>query len=245
VDADGRPFLGAWVHMFPCFPPRRVPVDDQGRFAISGESSTSPVHVMAGAPGLPDSERVAVHHGDDEVTLVLRAGGTLAGQVLLAEGIPPAALRVEIQPNTAIEPHGRGGWPQSFSVGPQGAFTSEPCVPGSARARICLRSEVLWSSDAVPVRAGEVTGLQPIDLREVVRLISVQVTDENGAPIPRGGVTQLDAEGDWMDSLELGRTGRIALVASQPYVDLRIDAPGFRRLTTSARDGDQITMQRR
>jgi hypothetical protein len=246
VDADGNPVAAATVTATIEGPrgedgaavPKDVlaPVrsDSRGRFEVRGENRADPIALAAAKEGLC-GEPVVVRAPAQDVRLVLGAAGAITGTVLLDASLQESTVLVQASaPESARAAAGAPG--ASAVVGRDGAFALRGLLPGAYSVRVvhAATAAELARVDSVRVRAGAPVRegrLDPLDLRAAWRLLSLEVCDDAGLPVPHArAFSRPDGEAAARWQFGAPGHGRPELLSDGRPLDVAIAASGFLRL---------------
>ncbi|HYC76283.1 MAG TPA: hypothetical protein VEI02_01535 [Planctomycetota bacterium] len=263
VDPEGTPVAGAGVEIVRPFSDgwrtylrvRAATTDAQGRFDLRVGRET--------AAQVPPEARVGVAAGScfgdgpqpfargaDDVRLIARPAGALAGSYVLAS-TPGDAAR-DRSAYTAFEVWlvGPPATPRLPWEGLQGdrlqvqttgeLFFMDGLAPGVARIEFLRPGAEAPTHvvDGVVIRAGETCRdprLQDVDLSASFAVRTVIVKDETGRPIP-GARVHLLADAGWLPAFVAGRDGRATVVIDRA----RVDAPPAGCVTAAGRIGVEL-----
>lgn len=203
----------------------RARTDEEGRFEIRGEAEVGEYQLEAYHWGHL-VEEVPVALGSIDLRIVLRRESQLAGSLLVDEGVPVALIELRIRP-LDTEDHGR-----TARIADDGTFLFHALAPGRYEARLGLRGDErpLVDPFVVEVPSGETArppGLQQVDLRGVLRGITVTVVDEDGREIDAMLEYRPIEEGSGGAKVPV-KSGRAAFILRGSAADLRVGGEGFR-----------------
>lgn len=266
LDDAGEPiyWAGVWAARFrdPDEPPGLPPytwvpnsptmTDRDGRFVLTGEMPPGEYRLNAAKTGFLRTDWIPFPLGADGLEVRLAREGGLEGRIILAGGIDPARLAVEVVPSGADLPIFALTRNSEYGLRPwtSGAFRKEGLAAGSYDVRICIAG--------YPVSIAEITGvlveeggvskdsrLDPIDLTRIVRGIDVDVVDPAGDAVPKGYVTFWPGvSGDSPPDRRVFRDGRISILALRREVDMLVVAPGASHQHLAAvRGGDTVVLE--
>lgn len=207
VDQFGEPVVGAELWMERGSPetgrrtaprtPRRGTVSTQtGSFEFRGTEEAGPHHLVIAKSGCFPRAPLPFEAGSGELVVTLRRGGTVSGRVVVDPGVPLEFVEVGLIPLRKPEPS-EGKRPRSTRevLHEQGPVFDKPSQTGSfAFEGVCADEVQLRFTIAeleVPVAGldsirvheiGEAPDprLDPIDLRTGLRLLTIDVEDEEG-----------------------------------------------------------------
>jgi hypothetical protein len=264
VDDHGAPVAGARVFVrdaefgeLDARAARLAPpltTDGSGRFAL--RESRNALHLVAWASkaGYFDADRVPFDRGADYLELVLRRGGVISGRVLLDPGIPIDAVRLHLESSTArgtslalLGTHGPGQGEEASTRTPakDGSFAFEGVPATDARLVVTVQedSSPLLQIEAIRVReVGESPDarLDPVDLRGLLELLTIEVQDDQGRGCSNATVVLGDPAGNRADRGRLTQDGRTTFLVAAGRYDVDVDLAGWRRAHLSGVHGDQI-----
>lgn len=217
----------------------RTSVD--GRFEIRGGFLEEGLHASVRARGYQSAPRTAVGLGTRDALFVLQAVGSVSADVLLDEGVGADALLV-----TLVE-HATG----TTTASPLSDLFSAKTMRlrSVAPGRFALSIEAAGDPDQLfefdgEVVAGEVTELEPIDLRGRLHRVRLHVVDESGQPV-REVVAMIDPEARSGTPRPLVRseTGMIDVWSARPDPVVTIGGAGYQHVTVrSPRDGQNVVL---
>lgn len=169
VDFESNPIAGAGVTESDP-PDRRIPVrtrtDAEGRFRLPGWTRGRKVAVHVGARGYVSVSTGPIDVGTDDVVVELRESATISGRVLLPDGFDPHSVRIELD---------REGWGwEDYGVA---EFRAEGLEPDEYSVHVWMGTPrtLVHKSDPIRVDYGKSIELDPIDLRETVVRVAVDV----------------------------------------------------------------------
>ncbi len=203
----------------------RARTDEEGRFEIRGEAEVGEYQLEAYLWGHL-VEEVPVALGSVDLRIVLRKEGKLAGSLLVDEGVPVALIELRIRP-LDTEEHGR-----TARIADDGTFLFLVLAPGRYEVRLGLRGDErpLVEPFVVEVPSGETArppGLQQVDLRGVLRGITVTVVDGDGREIDARLEYRPIEEGSGGAGVPVSG-GRATFILRGAAADLRVGGEGFR-----------------
>lgn len=198
-----------------------VRADDQGRFAIRGipegaYSLTATRPAVTSVPGSYGESTEQVVFTGDEVALILPGLGGLRGRVVHADGSPAADAGVSVAMGALRV--GEDMYPPATPA-TDGDFELESVPQGTYTLRVTATGAQAWHSDAIEVRAGEVTDLGTIRLDRGVSRRGIVVAVDGG---PAPGAQILAVTPDRQYLLEAGADGRFLLPTLAAAVPLRV-----------------------
>ncbi len=207
--------------------------DKGGYFKLFGDPPPGRYAVSARMGEYGFGQFVPFERGADDVEIVLPDFGGLAGRLLLPDGVDPAALRIEL----ALEPGSGLDLDAWLAPRSDGAFEFQRLPVGLHR--IAIRRA--WDDpdrpppfevSAVRVAAEKTTRdgrLDPLDLRDSLHALELQIVDSNGEPVHDGHVA-LSSHGaaDNRSARVRFERGRARLCGLGVSSDVEVVAPGFR-----------------
>jgi len=207
--------------------------DPEGRFTLTGWHDSPTLSLLPEHGAYPDPDHFPQIHevptGSADVILVLPAAGGLAGNMLLDEAVPPAAIRV-----TPVLPGHRARFSSDDpEVAADGSFAFPNLAPGTYSVVFNLNFfDPFLEVEGIVVRSGETNRdprLQDVDLRERLHAYRLRVVDPQDEPVhnyyfharptaDRGGPAK------WKTVSRLGSI----LVTLHRSIDVRVTAWGYR-----------------
>lgn len=249
VDDAGRPLAGAEVrilvrkrleHMEPFWDgPSDLPsatTDAAGAFEVRGwigEEEAEELGIAADLLGHAQPEPSLIAPGARELVLVLAELGVVAGALLLDPDLPLGCVTVTLYRDGAPRNRAREHQAQFPALRDAHASFHWPDIePGALTLEVELASDPR-SVLSLPIRVGAGGAPDPrlagIDLRGLLRVVTLTVVDDAGAPIGDGWVQALDPRAEataarWFDGGAPVRGGSVELVLTRA-VDLALSAP--------------------
>lgn len=260
VDAGGNGLEGAWVDVVQKVKGqwrgasdfRQSPLTgDDGSFDIPGSSAQDGLALRAEKSGWLPSEPVPVTAGARDVAIrMVRAGG-ISGSFASW----PFSSRDPSAPITAIIRGPRKGTGADGSVPgalylpvDNGHFGAPSLVPGTYVFHVGLygESESAFVVDDLIIKSGEVNSdarLQDIDLKKLLGVRVITVTDEGGRPIARAAVQTRPGTSGATSVTDA--SGRAVVMSKQPATDLLVCASGYRSSLAAQIAGDATVKLRK
>ncbi|MBI5434965.1 MAG: hypothetical protein HZA52_19180 [Planctomycetes bacterium] len=234
LDTRGRPVADAIVTLNLNKVPTRADrdfqeaVDAEGRFVIGWTADADEVALMANAGSNRRSERVIAARGARGVVLTLPAAegvGTLEGRVVLPDGVTMDHFDLSIE--RVLEDGSRAGC--NFAHSDTGGFRVQDTPAGeyAVRVEFSTSPEALADVRGIIVRGGQTTQAPPIDLRERLVCVRVELVDEHDTPLVDGSVCA-SRDGARLRAAEAGPDGVAVLPLDVSTCDVAASAPGFR-----------------
>ena len=218
--------------------------DRDGEFAIHGWLDAVALRVRANHGSYLPSEEVDIARGAGDLLLVLHGAGTIAGSVLLDEGVPASRLTVRAWPSE-MEPSERRG--QTGRPGDDGSFELRKLSPGLWNVRLETPEEVAYVPN-VEVVAGEAARdprLQKIDLRGALLFVELHVVDAEGTALRRARAAVVGDAEDGTSPTISARNGTIQILTTRKALDLDVMCDGFRtQRLVDARGKMQVVLDR-
>lgn len=217
---------------------------EDGSFALHTEVEGAEFLVSCNSPELWCEGQV-VPRGASGLQLVLRRGGSLAGQVLADEGAHFEDLYVELwQPEAPPDPYGQTRAP----IEPTGEFAFRVLPPGIYGLRLrSNRSEHNYLDlQGFSVVAGAACAdprLQPLDARGQLRSLLLRVQNEEGKFLSQFSATVLKSGGE--NRHLYADDGELRLPLADGPVDLIVQCEGYLRARLQGVEGDQVLTLRR
>jgi hypothetical protein len=233
VDDEQRPVAGACVSItieepaWSSVRDPRVPVDTQGRFSVSWAGEELELTLQAAAGAARKAAPRTVGRGERDLVFTLPSGaalGALEGTVLLPDGISLDDFDVRI---TRDSPDG-SSVDCSCTTSASGGFVVREALAGEYGVHIEWLSSVTVLADVrgLVVRAGETTHAAPIDVRDSIHVLRVELVDEDGAPLVDGRVCAF-RDGKSLGWAECDASGVAVLPLEFADVEVVASAPGF------------------
>jgi hypothetical protein len=215
----------------------RAMTDRQGRFTVSGRLPAGEYAAEARAKGYVGSGLLPIAVGARGFDFSIESQGALSGLVLLAEGVDPESILVEVTEPRA-EPVGVTSSPGnsgSLRIQPDGTFRRTGLRPGLVDVCLRIRGEkdALATIEAVSIPAGGDSTdprLRPIDLRELVqRQIEVRLVGPDNGPVASAAVA-IRPSGDGAAPARriLCEDGQLTIASRSRALDLEVDGRGMR-----------------
>ncbi|HUR28445.1 MAG TPA: hypothetical protein VM509_09680 [Planctomycetota bacterium] len=246
VDAAGHGIEGAEVVPALAFEPDADPLEaaprapwlqpvrsgEGGKFELRCEPWPMRLTLEARKNGLVGQPE-AVELGARDVRLVLRAGGAIAGRVLLDPSLQAAIVLVEAFEDELLPgapPVARG---TPAVVARDGAFAIEALrsAPHSIRVIDAATGTELGRVEGIEVRAGEAARdprCDPLDLRERFRLLCLELQDEDGAQVREArALSRPSDDGDAKWTAATRSEGRLLLLTDGRPLLVAVTAAGF------------------
>ncbi len=193
TDSAGKPVSGATVGTG-FSRGKKVTCGPDGRFTLRALPVKRILRFTAEADGYVAgrSEDLRFKSGEefDGVTIFLSRGGTVVGQVLLADRSPAVGATVRLVP---VERGSGVVRLPTATTGPDGRFEINSVIPGDHRATATLRGTLGGSADVLDVIEDGVTTSIVIQLG-VADSITGMVTDEQGRPVKGAQLSARPAE---------------------------------------------------
>jgi hypothetical protein len=209
-----------------------VPVrsDATGRFEIRGMTQGLSIALTPSKPGFI-GDPVVAHRTDSAVKLVLSGATVIAGTVLLDPSLRGSMVLVQAMREAAAGAAADVGAGHAV-VGGDGAFSLNDLPAGTWSVRIVYAAtaiELGRVDGVVSHRSQRDPRLDPLDLRNTLKLIVLEPVDERGRRV--AGVRAFsresrEPEGKWVPSVE--SDGMVQLLSSGSPLDVAMAAPGFR-----------------
>jgi hypothetical protein len=223
---DSGPYVCGW--------PMRATSDHDGRFACYGRVPDGEYALSVFGQGYLRSPFVRLRLGDEHVEVVVRRPGSIAGALVLGEGVPASWFRIVADGPAARPADDLPTETNRVEVTPRlgGEFALDGLRPGEVDVRIELAGggAVLVVED-VRVHDGAETRdprLAAIDLSKLIGLFRLSVRAPDGSAPPRGLVL-VRAPGD--EAIERALEildGELAFAAAHGAVDVDVLVPGYR-----------------
>ncbi len=230
-DDDGQP---QWVVAREL----NVPCAKDGAFRVLGQPEGGELRLCVHAFGYLPAPELLFAPGQRDLRLVLTRGGVVAASVLAAASVPLATLTLVLELELAKDAQvGTGGQRVEQGAHQAGPGRAENTWRGlaagswSMTVRVRGVAEPVVRIDGIAVQPGEITRdprLQPIDLRERLRTITVSVHDLEGRPVrsDEGGVFVRGGQASLVEGVPV-RDGTARLTLAQPAVDVLVSVPGY------------------
>ena len=215
--------------------------DADGAFVVRGRAPLDRVRLSFRAPGYRPL-RQPFAPGDRGLVLRAERGAELLGRLLLPEGVDPARLVLQLRRLPNGPPFGPD------RVADDGGFAWTALPTGEFSFRV-----VLGQTDDAPlaevgplaVQQGATTRdprLDPVDLRDRIRLLRFRVSDPEGQPVAAAQVVEPGPGA--ARSFAAVRDGHGALLTARWPLDLEVRAEGYRPVRLSGVDGDREVVLR-
>ncbi|TAJ16253.1 MAG: hypothetical protein EPO68_11385 [Planctomycetota bacterium] len=204
--------------------------DAAGRFEVRAFPICSELKLSAQRADQPRSAEVECAIGADDVRLVLASGGTLAGRVLLPDSLQPEHVRLSIEPlrERAIKDSRDSAAAQ---LAADGTWSASGLLAGRWQIKVQDARVFAWEPLVPPIEvdvvADTTTRAPDIDLRALMRTLSISVVDERGAPIAEAQGTFRGADASDNNDIDV-RDGKATIHTRHASIDAWIGAPGRR-----------------
>jgi len=213
IEADEKPVQNVEVR---AGRRARDRTSDDGTFAIFAPARDSDFELRVAHSGFRQMEKeILFEAGDTDVEIVLRRTTTVAGRILVPSDVPVSQITVSLEGDrrtTRIRPRSDGHFsaqvrPAHESLHLTALGDPEPCL--------VLPLRVEWGKD---------NDLGDLDLRSVVRALTLRTLDPDGRAVPQATVRRAN------ERQILGYTnpfGEVSVVTSRPSVAVTVTAAGF------------------
>jgi protocatechuate 3,4-dioxygenase beta subunit len=207
-DATGQPVVGATVSSF-WFDggnphSRETHTKADGHYRLSG-LGTEPVRDLSvNADGFASGHREGATPGDNAVDFTLDRLGSVAGKVLLPDGTPPPAVRVQAHAEAkegqeragfrVVVGMGRGEADETFSD-PAGNFRLDNVTPGKVTIEVHAQGMAPGRKTGIDVRADQVADAGTITLESGRALRGRVLAGKDDAPVPGASITLSQPQG--------------------------------------------------
>jgi len=223
----------------------RATTDREGRFTVTGVLSPGDYAARVWAEGFAAPGMRAFVVGARHWDAVLERYGGLEGSVLLAEGIRPELIVVDVKLRPS-DPTVDTNVRHNTQLHPDGSFRLASLPPGLVDVHLHIEgeSDTLATIESVSIPSGgEATDarLRPIDLRELVRRqIVITIVGPDERPVASAAVAIRPA-GDHAGPSRriLCEDGQLTILSRSPAVDLELQAHGMRVARREAVATDQ------
>ncbi|MBL8898955.1 MAG: carboxypeptidase regulatory-like domain-containing protein [Planctomycetes bacterium] len=249
VDGAGRPVAEANLQVWEVWPPKQegpwdewrmlndefFAADQEGRFELRSRHRVRALRIAPQAVGYVPEKGLTVDPGATGLRLVLRRGASLVGSVQL-----PTALRFD---QVSVLPHDGTRYRETARLDAEGRFRTSALKPGIYRFDVISQGRVLASVADVPLVEGEESradSLDPLDLREALRLWKLRVLDGSGEPL--AGHRCFAADGRVERSMAHGqsdRAGRLEFWTARDDEALTLVAADFLAQDVLWKEGEQ------
>jgi len=204
--------------------------DAGGTFVVRGPMPTSNLRLSARMVGYA-GDFVEAKPGERDVKIVLPHVCKLTGSLLVDPSMASLRWLVVLKRGGAPTARSDLGRNDTAVVKRDGSFELDGLCAGMVAVEIHVDAHPVTIAviDQVELRPGEESRdarLQNIDLRRV-RLIQVDIVDENDQLVPSGKVICAEPDRAERNSYPIAN-GSVRVVARSPSIDLEIRAPGFR-----------------
>ena len=203
-----------------------------GRFEARGRSSAAVIGVTPAREGFTAGERAEFPRGTRDATVVMSAGGSIAGRVLVDPSIGTRTVSVFVRSELAE----RNAGTQHKQVDPDtGAFELKGLKPGryTLLATVGMNEEVA-RAEGLLVEAGRTVRdprFDPLDLRGELSVWRVRARCADEFPVESFQVLIKDEKGGYRGSSQGSRGDRpLTLITSRPALDLLVRANEHRDL---------------
>jgi hypothetical protein len=215
--------------------------DLEGNFRLQGEMEQSDsLQVEISAKGY-ETLRQPVSLGSEGLEFRLNPASVLIGSVLLAEGIRPSTLQITVS----------AGEKDEFITlrSSSGSTAHELRFEGKANTTYVLKiatrhDEVIFESAPFQLQPGIETRppeLQPLDLRDVLRSITIRAQDSAGVSLAASVYAQ-SSDQSW--SGEQGGPEGVTFLLNNPIANLYVQAEGYAGQMLENVSSDQmVTLQ--
>jgi hypothetical protein len=249
VDGEGRPVAEASLNVWEVWPPKQegpwdewrmlndefFRCDAEGRFELRSRHRVRALRLSPQATGYVPEKNLTVEQGATGVRLVLRRGATLAGRVLL-----PATLRHD---QVYVIPHDGTRSHEYAQIDAEGRFRTRALKPGTYRFDVLSSGRLVASVADVPLEEGaenRAAALDPLDLREALRLWKLRVLDGAGEPLAQHRCFAADGRVDrFLAYAQTDDAGRLALWTARDDDALTLVAAGFLSQDVLWRESEQ------
>jgi RNA polymerase sigma factor (sigma-70 family) len=208
--------------------------DAEGRFHLRDDPPPGRYAIAARTGEFGFGEFVPFERGQQDLVVRLPSLAGLAGRLLLPEGVEAARLRVTIEAQIASG----ASRPSVVAPRPDGTFDLGGLAAGSYRVSV----RRAWDGEGaalalvqdVLVSEGDVhrdPRLDPLDLREHLHALTLEIVDERGAPVPLGHVALQPhgPDGTVKPTVRVAfERGALRLCGVGRSSDVTVVAPGFR-----------------
>lgn len=245
LDTDGEAVGGAYVRLHRDWVGESgragsgslgtpVRTDREGRFAAYGfearGAASSRYRLRVSHPKYNDLEQ-PFDLGEDGLRIILGAGASLSGAVLLDEEVPLHKLSARLMVDPIDDERTTG---YHHGIDDAGGFSWNGVAAGTGKLAIVvdgLRRPVA-EVEGIVLRPGvrtEDPRLNPVDLRGRLFAVTVTVRDSEGEAILGAGVRVLEGEGRASMYGPPGPVvGEFTVLSTAASFDIEVSAPGFR-----------------
>ena len=240
VDEGGAPIASAWIEARSRAGSERRWSDEHGRCVLAGRVEDLPWRVAATHDDWLASDWLEITAPETEATLTLRRGATLEGRILLPRRANEEACNLELTVARAavgrvFEYHG------DPCAG--GRFRFQACEPGIASLSVVYDGQWVVERAGIELVAGATTQLPEIDLGTLLHPLTLTVELASGAPWLGGHLQVLDEGGELANSIVVGPSARVFLLAPRPTLDLWVAGRGARATRfEGVVDGDRLVL---
>ncbi len=200
TDPSGRPIPNTEIYIYegnrpnpafddnPLHNPQyllKTTTDPSGNFRAYKKTSSRELTILAGKRGWFQEKPLVVPPGSADLRVVLQKGGTLRATFLTDPGIPLERLDIRL----ILQSEGKKGERVLFPEIRGNRALWEGLLPGTARVEVRLPSggKTLAEIEDITVEAGREAGdprLKKVDLRGKIRLLTLDLVDKEGKPVP-------------------------------------------------------------
>lgn len=205
--------------------------DEEGRFEIDEVTVGGSFELSAESPGQA-CQWFGFEPGETNLVITTSVPGSLAGSVLLDEGIPADRIEIRVEPledkKENLQWKDRRKFPDA-----KGEFLFEQLLPGTRQVRIRVQNQELTFADLddVQVVAGEVTRdprLQSIDLRGELWVHDIEINGFAADERPNGTLRFRPAgEEEYGRSIWLSERS-FPVLSKTEFIDIMLAVPGYR-----------------
>ncbi|HEX4825149.1 MAG TPA: carboxypeptidase-like regulatory domain-containing protein [Candidatus Polarisedimenticolaceae bacterium] len=207
TDVNGQPVAGAGVSglWFDGTTPhsRETKSAADGKFKLSGLGDDPMRNLWVRADGFAQASREGVAPGDTAVDFVLEKTGSVIGKVVLANGAPPPAFRVqafpeakenEERPGLRLVIRNRADEDKVFADA-SGNFRLDNVDPGMMTIAVLADGKAPSKKAGVKITSDEVTDIGTVRLEDGRTLRGRVIAAKDDAPIPGATVTVTQPQG--------------------------------------------------
>ena len=263
VDVSGQPVDGAKVEACIGGPDAvnligsletnwAATTDGAGRFEIHGSPAPDELLLSASKSGYCATEPSTCARGSSRVTLVLTQPGVVAGRAIADATFPLDAIEIVLECLSFSPQRGemlsRGRFPRKLAQ--DGSFSFDGIC--TREARLVFRVEGAFvpefAVESILVRpngSAPDPRLDPIDLRALFRVLTLDVLDPSGEPCEGAMVAIRGADHQLLDRAKRTQGGRVRYVIPPGPCDVDVERLGCRRERLSGVATDQTVHLRR
>lgn len=209
-----------------------------GRFELRGPKPQGELAVAVVHPSLSEPLRSPAKAGDRALKLQLALRGRVAGRIVAPEGVSPQQFQVLL-----LDP--AGGVLATTTADSKGAFLFERVEPGEVQvlAQLAGLPNAVVRGGSVVVQAGRAAAVAaPVDLRETLRAVVVEIVDEAGQPVEAGSIGPRAPGRERVRPFEF-RDGSTRLVVPKAPCEFEVQAEGYETAVFAPGDAPTVRVE--